>query len=397
MAKSKWLDPEALIARLRTRCQRQRSAWLQGEGEWPLRLPLGVPTEREAQQHLERVHQWVEAWNRWPGPGRIEWAERRWSSLGRQQVPERITFDSPLEAMSACGLEAAWRTAEERLARIRQHWPTLASHAVRNWTVLAEWPENDFERLWRLLDWLLAHPDSGLLIRQLPVPGVDGKWLEGHRRVVTDWLARLQGREGGEDLYALAGLRRLPVRLRMRILDADLRRKLGGLGDIEAPVEDIAALDLPLSCVFIVENLQTGLAFGDLPGTIVFMKQGYAVEPFAEITWLRKLPVYYWGDLDTNGLAILSRLRTRLPGVRSLLMDEKTLLDHRPLWGHEPRPAQAKILPGLTEEESELYRGLRENRWGPGVRLEQERIDWDYAWQRIRQAVGVAGSRPHDQ
>ncbi|RME05398.1 MAG: hypothetical protein D6803_09025, partial [Anaerolineae bacterium] len=261
MVKSRWLDPEALIARLCTRCQRQRAAWLRGEGKWPLRFSLGVPTEREAQQHLDWMRQWVEAWNRWSGPGRIEWAERRWSSLGRQQVPERIVFDSPIEAMTACGLEGPWRTAEERLARIRECWPVLAPHAARNWTVLAEWQEEDFERLWQLLDWLLTHPDSGLLIRQLPVPGVDGKWLEGHRRVVTDWLARLQGREGSEDLYALAGLRRLPARLRLRFLDANLRCRLGGLGDIEAPVDDIAALDLPLACVFIVENLQTGLAF----------------------------------------------------------------------------------------------------------------------------------------
>ncbi|NOR71388.1 MAG: hypothetical protein GQ532_17115, partial [Methylomarinum sp.] len=33
----------------------------------------------------------------------------------------------------------------------------------------------------------------------------------------------------------------------------------------------------------------------------------------------------YWGDLDTHGFAILSRLRHYYPQVKSILMDEKTL------------------------------------------------------------------------
>ncbi len=42
------------------------------------------------------------------------------------------------------------------------------------------------------------------------------------------------------------------------------------------------------------------------------------------------------GDIDTYGFAMLDRLRSYHPHIRSLLMDEATLLQHRPLWGREP-------------------------------------------------------------
>jgi hypothetical protein len=177
--------------------------------------------------------------------------------------------------------------------------------------------------------------------------------------------------------------------MRLRILDPALRAGVGGLGDITAPVEQIAALPLRPDRVFIVENLQTGLAFDDLPGAVCFMARGYAVEVFAAIPWLRGRPCHYWGDLDTHGFAILSRLRQHLPDVCSLLMDTDTLLRHRDLWQREDKPA-AGPLERLTEAEQAVFAGLSTGRWGEHVRLEQERIDWRYAWE----AIVARGSHP---
>ena len=393
MAKSFLLEPRAVGQRLETRFSRQRSAWLQGQGAWPLRLPLGVPTETEAAAHKAHLGRWLKAWQEWSGPGEVSWTERRWARLGTQRLPAAIHFAEAAEVADFLGLAAQWRQASDRLRQVGGRWPGVTPAASSNWEVLAHWSEADFARLLALLDWLAGHPDSGLFMRQLPVAGVDGKWLERHRRVVTRWLGALQGREiEGVDFHVLTGLRPMPDRLRLRCLDAGLRRRLGGLGDIEVPVEEAAALALPVHCAFIVENLQTGLAFEDLPGAVVFMKQGYAVDVYARIPWLQRMPVFYWGDLDTNGFAILDRLRVHLPAVRSLLMDEATLLRHRPLWTREDRPSAASQLPRLAPGEAALYAALRSGRWGQGVRLEQERIAWPYAWEQIGHVIaGIAG------
>jgi hypothetical protein len=41
----------------------------------------------------------------------------------------------------------------------------------------------------------------------------------------------------------------------------------------------------------------------------------------------------------------------------------------------------------LTEEEQQLYRDLKQQRWGQNVRLEQERIDWTAAWIVLQRSL----------
>lgn len=389
MAKSLRLDPEAVRERLRTRFDRQRSAWLKGEGSWPLSLPLGVPTEAGAEAQTGQTIHWIDAWCNWSGPGEVQFIERRWARLGRQNLPASIRFSSAGEVAAFIGREAQWRQATARLARVCERWPSLPDTAAGSWAVLAEWPNDEFERLVALLAWLEANPASNLLPRQLPVPGVHGKWLEGHRRIVMRWFSAIrQCGTRGVSLEQLTGLRAPPERLRLRILDPALRQRLAGLADIEAPVDGIAAWTLPVRAAFIVENLQTGLAFDDLPGAVVFMKQGYAVDVLGRIPWLASLPVFYWGDLDTHGFAILDRLRGYLPHACSLLMDEATLLRNRALWTREDKPYNGPSLGRLTEKESRVFAALRSGKWGHAVRLEQERIEWSRAWEGIVSCVG---------
>ena len=234
-----------------------------------------------------------------------------------------------------------------------------------------------------MLAWLIAHPDSGCFIRQLPVPGVDSKWIESRKTLVLALVQAIREEAERKDFYQVTGIRREPVVMRFRLLDRDFRRQLGGLGDITAPVDEIAGLQLPVERVVIVENLQTGLAFGDLPGTLLFMRLGYAVDLFEPIRWLHRTPCWYWGDIDTHGFAILNRLRHYVPDVRALLMDEATLRDHLELCVVEEKQAELAGLERLSRAEIGLYTQLIEHRWGPRIRLEQERVEWRYAWQRI--------------
>jgi len=93
----------------------------------------------------------------------------------------------------------------------------------------------------------------------------------------------------------------------------------------------------------------------------------------------------YWGDLDTHGFAILSRLRHSFPHARSMLMDRATLLAHQTQWVTEPSPTTAD-LGLLTQAEQELYRALTMNELGPAIRLEQERVSFAALERALRQA-----------
>lgn len=65
------------------------------------------------------------------------------------------------------------------------------------------------------------------------------------------------------------------------------------------------------------------LAFPDHPEAIVIFGFGYAVNLLVDAQCLQGRELYYWGDLDPDGLTILSRLRQYYPQVKSLLMDHQ--------------------------------------------------------------------------
>jgi hypothetical protein len=167
---------------------------------------------------------------------------------------------------------------------------------------------------------------------------------------------------------------------------------VGGLEDFELPVAQLAALDIAPRTVLIVENLDTGLALPDMAGTVAVMRLGAAVKLVAELPWITRADCLYWGDIDTFGFEILHRARCVVPHLRSVLMDSTTLLECRSLWVNEQTQTTGLELPLLTIDEREVFDGLRTNRWGESLRLEQERIPWTTAMNVLFAATGSAGT-----
>jgi len=116
---------------------------------------------------------------------------------------------------------------------------------------------------------------------------------------------------------------------------------------------------------------------------IVVFGAGYGWEALSRAAWLHRCRLHYWGDIDTHGFAILDRLRAYFPGAASFLMDRETLLAHRLHWGAEPESARHD-LSGLTPEEASVYDELRFDRHQPRLRLEQERVGFEWLNERLR-------------
>jgi hypothetical protein len=376
------LLPDAIRDIIARRYRNRRRYWLAGEDEWPLDLPLGAPDEHEAQRQPEALRAWVTAWQTWSGAGELVWRERHWRTLGTQRLPQRLLLRHPESVAAWMGEGQRWQRATQRFRQLVARWPALTTQLARYFDVLADWEPAEIQRLIDLLAWLEHNPRSDLYPRQLPIAGIDSKWLESRSPMITDLVGDL-------------GLKPLPHLVRLCILDDTLRQRAAGLSDLTARLDDLAALNLPASRIFIVENLQTGLAFGPCPGAVVFMAMGYGVGALARLPWVMRAECTYWGDLDTHGFAILSRARLQLPHLESALMDEATLLRHRDLWVTEPDQYTAPELPLLTPAEQSVYQGLKQQRWAPNVRLEQERIPWSYAWEALGQPSPGTSAAPH--
>ncbi len=384
MAKTFLLDAEGVSTRIRRQYQNQHRDWLEGNGHWPLSIPLGIPSEQQAERDLPTVKKWVAAWQNWQGIGELVWTTRRWRKLGQQDLPEKLLLQTPDQAASWVGEKTRWQIAHNRYCELIERWSVLAANLPRYFPFLADALDSDIQKLIAVLSWLQANPASQLYIRQLPIKGVDTKWLGNHKKLISELLTCLHALESESgDFYAITGIRREPARIRMRILDDSLRKLCGGLGDITAPVDELKNLNLPVKRIYIVENIQTGLAFNDIPGAVVIMGLGYSVDLLAQIPWVKQSQSFYWGDIDTHGFAILGRAKASLPHITSIFMDEQTLLMHKSLWVHENKPSKSIDASCLTGDEKEMYKKLLENKWGSQVRLEQERLSWEYVWQCI--------------
>jgi hypothetical protein len=366
--------------------QRNHQEWLKTSMPFPIEINLEIPTEQEALRQQKDVQTWIAAWDRWRGNGSLVRAERHWRILGSQTVPAKMILNEPEDAVSWIGKTDEWSRVVMRYKTMVQRWPALINVLTKHYSFLANCNETDYSRLIEMLKWIYANPNSNLYPRQIPVAGIDSKWLESHKKLVCELTVTIKG-DSDTDFYKACGLKPLPQLIRIRILDPQLRSRIGDLYDLSIPCEEAANLVIKPAKVFIVENLQTGLAFHDLPGSVVIMGLGYGVDVLEKFSWLHNIQCFYWGDIDTHGFAILSRARKYFPALESILMDEATLMDHRQLCVEEKKQHPSSELPLLTNTEQKIFSSLKNNVWGHNIRLEQERVCWETAWNVIQNVI----------
>ncbi len=111
--------------------------------------------------------------------------------------------------------------------------------------------------------------------------------------------------------------------------------------------------------------------------------RGFAVGAVASLPWALRAQIIYWGDLDSHGFAILDRLRHHAPDVTSVLMDSTTLDAWRQFAVPDPSPTRSAPT-HLTADELDTLERLTV---GGDLRVEQERIPWDWAIPRLRGAL----------
>ena len=225
------------------------------------------------------------------------------------------------------------------------------------------WP-----RLLATARWIVDDDRSTLDLRHLDVPDVDTKFVERNRKILGRLLDEVlpinRIDPTASDFARRYGLRPRPRYVKLRLL-SPVPGIPAQLTELELRTDELAELPLPVTTVFVVENQASYLAFPEVPEAIVVFGGGFAVTTLELVPWLAEKEVVYWGDIDTHGFAILDRLRERIPGARSILMDCSTLLAHREQLTNEPSPTNA-TLHHLTAEESDLYRDLIEDRHGSG-------------------------------
>jgi hypothetical protein len=397
-----WTTPADIKAQLRRHWDRGRmlAARVRGESLFPLPLRLKRPDSRALVDRFDEVRRWIQglAKNSKAEKGfgyDIGWAEIDHRQLGRNRVPQAIIVATEADALRLIGKEPEAERFQRLVSETLEAFPLLRDWLARRPLTVLE-RGDDWERVLAVLAWFRAHPRPGLYLRQLDIPGVDTKFIETHKGLLSELLDRIlpatavdreaKGVKGFEPRY---GLLAKPPLVRFRLLDE--RFYQDGLSDLTVPVAQFARWHSPVRRVFITENEINGLAFPDVPESLVIFGLGYGLDRLTKVGWLGGKTLYYWGDIDTHGFAMLDRLRAAFPQARSLLMDKGTLLAHRELWVREAERHDGP-LERLSVAERALFDDLRQDRLGERVRLEQERIGFRWLERALR---GLLGTNPH--
>ena len=355
-----------------------------GESVFPRRLALKGPDSRALGERFSEVRDWIAGLVANEGLYRIEWRSVNHRVLGANRIPSAIWIDTLEQALGLIGKHRAAerfagmveRTRETRAELI----PWLAKRPLRALALAEEWPQ-----LLAIVDWLSKHPRPEVYLRQVDLPGVHTKLIEGHRAVLAELFDLVLPEEAIDATHTGAfgfcrryGFLDKPARVRFRMLDPTVRLlPMASDQDITLTQAAFSSLAPPVTTVFITENEINFLAFPNVRDSMVIFGAGYGFANLVAAHWLQEKNILYWGDIDTHGFAILNQLRGFFPHTVSFLMDRETLLAHRQFWGSEPQPQTGDLL-RLTTEEQALYDQLRQHTWGVSVRLEQEKIGFQF-------------------
>ena len=375
---ARWSTPADVVGALRRRWDSGSllARHASGEGWEPIGLPLRGPTATDLASDFGAAQDWARSWLAPARHGfRIENATVGGRVVGINEVPRRAWVDSFEQAWRILKVDHLVREFDSAVALADVDAPRLAEWARANpmaaLTVGDIWAD-----LLRTIRWVDQSAASNRYLREIDVPGIDTKFIEQHRGILTTLLeaqldpARIDLSCPRSDFAGRFGFRRKPEYVRMRALEGELS---AGFTELTLRIEEVAARPPTQGTVVIVENDTTYLALPAVTGAIAICSGGYAVSRLAGLPWLARRRVGYWGDIDTHGFAMLSQLRASVPHATSTLMDCATLLAHEGQWVREPKPTNAR-LPWLDEAEGRLYVDLIEGRFGEAVRLEQERI-----------------------
>lgn len=313
---------------------------------------------------------------------KVEWETVQGLRFGSHERPVRAWFEGEEDFVDVLGQAKKVQRFKEDAALLLKRQPVLRTWAPNQCRTILE-QQGNWQKLLDVVEWLLANPHSGLYTRQIPVVGVDTKFIERHQNLIEELVVAIGPDRSGENLQTFEermGLHPVEPLIRFRFLDSCFAKTSGfSVEDVSVPLDDFRNLSLGHPRVIITENLRNFLALPEVEKTLAIYGAGNAVNLLAGTPWLMDAHIDYWGDIDAHGFVILGRVRAIFPQTMSMLMDLKT-------W----EASQDYVVAGagysgpdptnLTPEENSLYQKVKQG----CLRLEQERIPFPIVTKEMR-------------
>ena len=352
---------------------------------FPIEISLKVPTDQQARDNLGHFHAFFKAWTDFAYPELVEWQERQYRQLSEQRVPVKLRIFSLQQLTDLLGAEQQLENWLNKISSFLQqsfvhdrHQHRLFQTLIHHLEQIERYSQQEWQWLIQLIEQLKPNIGAGLYLRALPLSAVNTKFLE-QNLLLTEVICNVLY----DDEIVLAGgllawldcLDSPKGWLTIKPVCPNVQEKLGGLPVFQLSTEVLDQFELPAERIIVVENIQSGLACPNLENSIVVCGGGKNIS-WMNAKWLQHKQVFYWGDIDSEGLNILSMVRQKIPHVIALMMDEATVLQFQNHMVDEPDSIFSEPQ-YLTADELKLFHDLRAQTF-KNRRLEQERISVDW-------------------
>ncbi len=271
------------------RCWRRFAAGQEWE---PLSVPIRGPSAREIGEYLAEVRQWAAEWAAAArGPLRVEYKQVGGRHFGANSIPGRAWLDSYDDAWALlrAGSDVRRLAGLIEAARGTRLVPWLIGHPMRALRLADDW-----DRLLATVGWIEQRQAPGMYLRQVDVPGVDTKFIERHKGVLTELLdAQLDPSRVDSvapDFAGRYGFLRRPGYVRFQVAGGSR-----GFSELSVRASEFTAAPEGVSRAYVIENEITYLAFPVPAAAMVIFGGGYAVPVLEPLGWLAGLDVVLLG------------------------------------------------------------------------------------------------------
>lgn len=374
-------------------------ALLKGKMGFPLKMSLKAPTTSgQILANMDTIQEFIQVWQKFNDEFelcQVEFQSKNFQQFGTVTLPYYLIIENRT-ALISIFTQDKQKQLQHLQNLINQIIHTLTrcfeidgqellEFLIENLESFEHLSDDEINQLLQILPQLKYKMGNGFYLRNLPIVGIDTKFIEQQFKFIENLLNYLYHNEvlanGG--LMAWLGCQEKPNDwLLIKPLCELTKDKLANLPLLRLNSQTLLKYELPADKILVIENEQACLPLFGFADVIAVAGGGKNIG-WLKADWLKHKKVYYWGDIDLDGLLILNLARQYCPHIMPIMMDKNTVLNHQHLMVNDTGIIN-EVPSHLNGDEKALFLALKNGNFLSG-RLEQERLEYRFVQMQLKQ------------